>query len=348
MIETQDDLTGLGAVLSSADLTQDGHADLVVGCPWSSFKVNGSISDADSINMGSLLAFHSSSERKANATLDARRDASLSIDGAGYEWLGQSSLLISSNATGMSQLLAVGAPGHRNSSGGTVGAVHFYSGDVEGADAKGKTCRCTIEGGAPLGEFGASLAVTAHAAPGSAVLAIGSPGEGEGTADLRAGAVRLLTLSSAFVQQVCTGGRVVTLSELRSHGDLTATITGPKLSRLGRVVEFFSTGGEAVDHLLVAAPLANAGPDSPIVPSAEREVGAIFGWQRGLPRGHPTKAASSATWHSVGVTPHGRLGSSLVSSGQWVLAGAPLASTNVEMGGQIAVVNLTPPDGDKQ
>lgn len=115
VIETQDDLTGLGVVLSSADLDQDGHADVVIGCPWSSFKVNVSISDADSINTGSLLVFHSSNERKPNAMLDARADASLAIDGAGYEWLGQSTLLIRANATGTSQCLAVGAPGHRNS-----------------------------------------------------------------------------------------------------------------------------------------------------------------------------------------------------------------------------------------
>lgn len=177
--------------------------------------------------------------------------------------------------------------------------------------------------------------MTAHTAAGSAVLPIGS-GLRLRALDLRAGAVRLVTLSSAFVRQSCTGGRVVTLRELSEHGELIATFAGPKLSRFGRAVMFVSTG-DAVDQLLlVAAPLANAA-DELIVPAEKRELGAIYGWQQGLPRGHAIQAASSATWQSVGVAPHGRLGSSLVSSRQWLLAGAPLASSNVEMGGQVAV-----------
>ena len=156
---------------------------------------------------------------------------------------------------------------------------------------------------------------------------------------------------------------------------IKAKIRGPKLSRFGRVITFAPAA--AGGGLLVSAPLANGNrngtldPTSPlVVPAAVREVGAIFGWfsAAGLPSGGVSGAAAasgliaekSASWVRVGDKPHGRLGSAMAvlldndvrhsattttaaqqqGGGGWVVAGAPLASSKVEMGGSVEVLAL--------
>ena len=92
-IETTDDLTGFGSVLFGQDLNSDGHSDLCVGSPWSSFKSNSSVADDDSINTGSWLAYLSGNN--PSAKLNARRDAALGITGDGY--LLRSTILLSTH-----------------------------------------------------------------------------------------------------------------------------------------------------------------------------------------------------------------------------------------------------------
>jgi hypothetical protein len=288
---------------------------------------------------------------------DARHAADLLISGSAYEWLGQASLALPASGSDLTDsplskdhpLLAVGAPGHRNSSGHTVGAVHIFAPDFAGSERQPPVCLCSVIGGAHLGDFGASLAVSSVSMgqDGSHVLAVGSPGEGETAESLRAGVVRLLSLSPAFLQQLCTGGRNISLAQL-GEGEggsgggravLQAVIRGPRLGRFGRHLMFEGTS------LLVSAPLANSGVAFPVVAAAQRETGAIFGWTQ-LPKGGlgavPLEAEKSARWHQIGGTPHGRLGSSLATmgGGGLLLAGAPLASTKVEMGGEVEVLKL--------
>ena len=337
VIEETEDLTGFGTVLTAADLDGDGGADLVVGCPFSSAKGNASLPDAQRINHGAVFGYLAG---RHTAPVVQRRAADLSIAGQGYDWLGQAAVSWLGLADGA--WLAVGAPGHRNASGVTVGAVRLFR---LGTQAQPKLA-CTIVGSEPLGEFGAALAATGFADP--PVLAIGSPSAGDDGPSLRAGAVRLLTLSQPFSQQLCTGGRTLPLSMLADMASsfagkfIRSTIRGPRLSRFGRQISFAAT--TSVDQLVVSAPLAN-GAAGDIVAAGERERGALYAWAVGsLPSGD-VLAAESAASQRLGDRPHGRLGASLAGVGGsngTVVAGAPLAdgAEDCEMGGSVQVFSV--------
>ena len=163
-----------------------------------------------------------------------------------------------------------------------------------------------------------------------------------------------------FFDTHCRAGRTVQLADI-APSVLRATIVGPRLSRFGRTVQFVSLPGPAdslaAAALLVAAPLANGRDDLPIVPSASRELGAVFGWLERDPKlsggglklpsnGTRVRAVSSASWHAVGSERTGRLGSSLAvvrganRSSCWLVAGAPLASPGAEMGGAVMALQL--------
>ena len=156
----------------------------------------------------------------------------------------------------------------------------------------------------------------------------------------------------AFFDTLCQDDRAIQLAELLPSV-LLATIVGPRLSRFGRTVQFVSLPASADSvaptALLIAAPLANGNTEFPTVPSTARELGAVFGWLERdeltgalkLPcNGTRVEAATSASWHVAGRSPHGRLGSSLVMvrgaspTSRWVITGAPLASQQEEMAGE--------------
>jgi hypothetical protein len=67
--------------------------ELLVGCPWSSYKSTSAVADADSINTGSVLAF---SGLAPGRIPDARAEAVVDLVGAGYDWLGQVGAMASS------------------------------------------------------------------------------------------------------------------------------------------------------------------------------------------------------------------------------------------------------------
>eukprot|EP01044_Picomonas_judraskeda_P001704 COSAG03_NODE_107_length_12621_cov_360.337087_13_plen_324_part_00 len=298
------------------------------------------------------------------------------VVGYRYEWFGQSSAKF---GVGNQSFLAIGAPGHRNATGVTVGALHIYSSPHSQSNVDSSTLGqvvlpaleriCTLEGAAALGEFGASVAASAPESHFQAtVLAVGAPNEGDENSDLRGGAVRLFDLDLVGQSEVgffdthCRAGRTVQLADL-APSVLRATIVGPRLSRFGRTVQFVplpaSADRVAAAALLVAAPLANGRHDLPIVPAALRELGAVFGWLERdsqssggglkLPsNGTRVQAVASASWHAAGSEPTGRLGSSLAvvrgganQTSCWVVAGAPLASRGAEMGGAVMALQLT-------
>ena len=170
VIETTDDLTGLGAVLAAADLDGDGVAELLAGCPWSSFTAEAHpVPAVDSINTGGLLSLTAPAPGRLPAGSDARGAARLALTGAGYSWFGQSVAVLPGG------LLAVGAPGHRDGSGVTVGAVQVHHSGARRAHSPARFQRglvlscpalavagtgvlaCTVVGAAPLGEFGGPL-----------------------------------------------------------------------------------------------------------------------------------------------------------------------------------------------
>jgi hypothetical protein len=88
---------------------------------------------------------------------------------------------------------------------------------------------------AHLGEFGVVLGmVGGPAADGSpSLLAIGSPHDGEGGVQLRSGVVWLLAATAGFAEQLCVGGRNLTVTELTGDGGsgggvVHANIRGPR------------------------------------------------------------------------------------------------------------------------
>jgi hypothetical protein len=107
VIETRDDLTGLGTVLASRrGASQPPHSagdTLLVGCPWSSFKPLPTMADGDSINRGVVLEFAApgatppagcDTDSRGQCVLDARANASVVLDGsAGYGAAAVASLL---------------------------------------------------------------------------------------------------------------------------------------------------------------------------------------------------------------------------------------------------------------
>ena len=137
---------------------------------------------------------------------------------------------------GGKRMLALGAPGHRNRNGSTVGAVRFYESGRRPPHAPGPAeLLCTVSSEAHLGEFGAALGVVGGpAANGSPpLLAIGSPGDGEAGAQLRSGVVWLLAATAGFAEQLCVGGRNLTVAELTGGGGsgggvVHAKIRGPR------------------------------------------------------------------------------------------------------------------------
>jgi hypothetical protein len=208
----------------------------------------------------------------------------------------------------------------------------------------GRRLMCTVQGEAPLAEFGASLAIAGNDST-STTVAVGAPAETgpDALQSSHAGAVRLLRLSRSFWAQACVGGRLLNISSL----DILSTIRGETQSRFGRTVAV------AGDWLVVGAPLAS-------VPVAQRtgpyrEVGALYRWPlHRLPSGDGVLAAHSSSWKVLGSVAHGRLGSSieaianLNASSAWLVSGLPLAdgvadgnsSNVVEMGGAVSLFPL--------
>eukprot|EP01052_Picozoa_sp_SAG31_P001570 SAG31_NODE_53_length_30139_cov_31.002197_12_plen_911_part_00 len=368
IIQTEDDLTGLGSTLFAADLDGDDAKDLLIGCPWSSFKADTNVADAASINTGTLLGFVSGpsgsehnylGEKTGTMVRDARKSADLVLDGNAYEWLGQAAVTLpyasninsqkhahKASAQTSTTYLAVGAPGFRNESAHTVGAVHIFEPLLTSQSQQAnKTRLCSIIGSDHLSEFGSALAVSPNSDVGSTILAVGAPNAGEAKDTLRSGMVWLINVD-VFIQ-ACGGGKNLSLAQLAEGANGTeaairAKIRGPRLSRFGRELKF---GTGAVADLVVGAPLANSGIDTfPVIEPANRETGAVFGWiGDSLPRGGvgptPLQATKSASWHRVGSTSHERLGTSIVvnSTMGMVVAGAPLASNKVEMGGKVEI-----------
>lgn len=121
-ISTADPLTGLGDSLASGDIDGDGVADLLIGAAMSSFRVNVSLPDNESIRRGAVFGFVSRPSTPSTVTtFDARRDANLVLEGPSpYGWFGRSIAVYG-------DLLFVGAPGFRNNAHNTTGQVYVRS-----------------------------------------------------------------------------------------------------------------------------------------------------------------------------------------------------------------------------
>ena len=278
------DLTAFGSKLFAADIDSDGHDDLVVGCPF--------YSDGSSVHPGRVFAFTSAPAH--SSTMNAS-DAALDIVGPEYSWFG-------SSIGSIDGTLLVGAPGYRNATGATVGAVYAVS-----TTKTDSAVRVLIEGSERLGEFGSSIAVD----PAKRRVAISSPAAGR---DITA-----------------RGGRVDFFSISRNSGQ-----DDIELSRAGAAAgrSAFGRAGASIswpleDIILISAPLGNA---KGLAPSA-RELGKMYIYR--IPKGEDMPESffyleDSPYAHAyAGTDPLGRFGSAFISLGNsTVVVGAPRAKVN--------------------
>jgi len=332
IISTQDTLTGLGMTMSAGDVDADGYDDLMIGAPMSSFKVNPGWSDRESIQRGALFVFTSSKSRGVGASevLDARRDASLKIEGpAGYDWFGTSAAVASTDG---SRFLLVGAPGNR-AAGNTTGRVYMYNlaTDVKtGVDA---ALALTLTGAEPLAEFGHALATQFGHATSQSMVAMASPAGSKAHGEVRIVPVSKLAALAGSAKPD------VKITEL----DTQAVIVGEEaFGRLGLRLAFADVAGDGMADLVVAAPLANGG-------FLRRESGCVYVWDgAALPQGHVTQLKHSASWSATGVHPRGRFGSAFVAapgvkaSPRMLAISSPRADSNgLEMVGIVDYLPVT-------
>ena len=292
-IDTKDDFTMSGLTLESLDCDRDGVADLVIGAPYSSFKFDANIPDADSIQRGGVYVFLSENSQRyaTGATFDLRSDSDMAIEGPhGYDEFGASMDVVEIDG---SALLLVGAPGHRSLTDGantTCGAMYVYNATdiLRSATRDLHAPLCIIEGAETIAEFGSQIAASAD----SKSIAIAAPASGSSywSSHLRGGKVSLIATDDLGKY---LDGRVLTMDD-----DISPTLTlsagdgGLRLSRFGSTVDWIETSDSTIS-LVVAAPMATVG----LVPflSRSREAGAVLIWNaETMPSGAIVDVSASA------------------------------------------------------
>ena len=201
--------------------------------------------------------------------------------------------------------LLVGAPGYRNATGATVGAVYavFANGSME----------VLVEGRTPLGEFGSAVAVD----PAKMRVAIGSPAAGEGL--------------------IARGGRI-------DFFNVTHCQKGMQLTRAGAAVgrAAFARVGAAIswikqDILVASAPLGNLMGLSP----SARELGKVWVYtiplaKEDMPQSPFYLEDSPYASASIGTDPLGRFGSAFLMLNRTLIIGAPRAKVDAhEVAGKV-------------
>lgn len=347
-IKTDDDLTMAGIYLHAVDVNGDERDDLIIGAPYSSYKIDSNVPDVDSIHVGGVYVFFASSSlsstRKVNhdrdtlkRTYDLRADANVVIEGpAGYDEFGYAVDVVRNNNA---SFLLVGAPGHRtkrvNASSSsttitTVGAMYGYN----ISDTSSPHLVFIVEGRDSISEFGSQITVRRH---GDDTVAISAPSAGSSSFlsdHLRAGDVFLVSLQSVLN----TASESRTVFGIDDVTPIATISANERLSRFGTVAQWLYNG----TMLVISAPLRTESPVPVLTKSRER--GAVYVWNTtdSVPQGHIANLAESSTHQLYGTADRGRFGMSVAAYGpNGLVVGSPYASSSsLEMRGQAEVRSL--------
>eukprot|EP00039_Didymoeca_costata_P015958 m.278609 g.278609 ORF g.278609 m.278609 type:complete len:870 (+) comp16316_c1_seq3:130-2739(+) len=331
-IKNNDDLTYAGWTLDVADVNGDGHDDILVGAPLSSFRTIANISDEDSVRRGGLYVFFSKPTTKTTTTsssLVLRKDCDICLEGPSpYGWFGQS--MDTANSTDSNdRWLIVGSPGYRHN--GTVGRVYVYN--ISSLIQKKNEPPFTITGVEVVAEFGYQVAVS-RMIDGCEILAMATPSGGAQGLQSRTGRVNLVNLDENF-GKIAKSGAEISIKDLKWR----ALIEDEHSLTFGRLGFEMSWTGPDKNNLVLGAPLLGGrGGDG------DHEAGGIFMWRSNkLPEGMISDVASNATWGGWGAHALGRTGSSftMIDSNNILVANPFSTKTGDEiMAGSVDMFNI--------
>eukprot|EP00039_Didymoeca_costata_P015957 m.278661 g.278661 ORF g.278661 m.278661 type:complete len:766 (+) comp16316_c1_seq11:130-2427(+) len=322
----------VGACHVYYNFNTNGHDDILVGAPLSSFRTIANISDEDSVRRGGLYVFFSKPTTKTTTTsssLVLRKDCDICLEGPSpYGWFGQS--MDTANSTDSNdRWLIVGSPGYRHN--GTVGRVYVYN--ISSLIQKKNEPPFTITGVEVVAEFGYQVAVS-RMIDGCEILAMATPSGGAQGLQSRTGRVNLVNLDENF-GKIAKSGAEISIKDLKWR----ALIEDEHSLTFGRLGFEMSWTGPDKNNLVLGAPLLGGrGGDG------DHEAGGIFMWRSNkLPEGMISDVASNATWGGWGAHALGRTGSSftMIDSNNILVANPFSTKTGDEiMAGSVDMFNI--------
>lgn len=313
---------GLGALVA-ADVTGDGHNDLVVGSPLAR---GGDAPDADEdIQRGDVRAYASAASRVAGQVMNASQTHFTLVGANNFDRFGEA-------LAATDGLLVVGAPGARVA--GTTDSYGAVQAFAIGATAPAPAW--ALNGSIANAAFGRSVAVGYPLGKGGPLhVAVGSPAAT--TASAAEGRVDVFSVPST------AQGDAPAAPALRAT--LNASSFG---GRFGTRVQFAPlVAGNDTDALLASAPL-----NGTLLPPGH-QTGALLVWKGGasFPSGAVPACEGTADAQVLGEAPFGRLGASFAllrggSGGETavIAVGVPRGASDAgdEMAGHVALVQLQP------